>query len=433
MDIKREQKTVLLEWDFPPDSVQFWWPVGRGSPHLYTLKCTLHNNVSPLNGEMVTGDPNIYLLSKDGQLHEISRRVGFRDIQLIQEPLLESPGTSFYFKVNGVKIFIGGLFQRTLLSPSLLNESFAGSNWIPADSFLTTVSESRYRAWLQLLVRGNQNCVRVWGGGIYEHDIFYDICDGRSHLFDYILKKSDLIIYFSELGILVWQDFPFACGVYPAHDEFVELVQREARCNLERLRYHPSLFLLCGNNEDYQQILQWGEIRKPSLFSLTNFSLEDVEGGLPAIKIYEKILPNIVEELTSPPLPYIYGSPYGGEGWDTSSPFMGDVVRNNFSFVILNLPVLLRMNSTNGMFGQGMVPLIRTTTYWEVGSSGKPFSDTSFWIPHKVSASSECLLYRILPLLRCSIPSIPRGRFNCDTLSPKRCNSIIKRDPTSGV
>jgi hypothetical protein len=192
------------------------------------------------------------------------------------------------------------------------------------------------------------------------------------------IKKNYLIIYVSELGILVWQDFPFACGVYPAHDEFVELVQREARCNLERLRYHPSLFLLCGNNEDYQQILQWGEIRKPSLFSLTNFSLGDVEGGLPAIKIYEKILPNIVEELTSPPLPYIYGSPYGGEGWDTSSPFMGDVVRNNFSFLILKLPVLLRVNSTNGMFGQGMVPLIRTTIYWEVGLSGKPFSDISF-------------------------------------------------------
>ncbi|PVG02964.1 glycoside hydrolase [Serendipita vermifera] len=251
MNIDRGQKTIPFEWNFPPNSIQFWWPVGRGSPNLYTLKCALFDN--------------------DGQVvDEVCRRIGFRDIKLVQEPLLQSPGTSFYFAINGVKTFIGG------------------SNWIPADSFLTTMSESRYRAWLQLLVRGNQNCVRVWGGGIYEDDIFYEICD--------------------ELGILVWQDFPFACGIYPAHEEFTELVEKEARCNLERLRHHPSLFLLCGNNEDYQQVLQW-----------------DWKDGLPAAKIYEKILPRLVEELTLPPIPYVYGSPYGGEGWDTSSPFVGDV------------------------------------------------------------------------------------------------------------
>ncbi|KIM32355.1 glycoside hydrolase family 2 protein [Serendipita vermifera MAFF 305830] len=241
-----------LQWGFGPHEIALWWPVGYGSPDLYDLEINLRNN----NGDV---------------LDCVSRSVGFRDVQLIQIPLSNgSPGTSFYFKVNGVKMFIGG------------------SNWIPGECSLPTMTEKKYRAWLELLKRGGQNCVRVWGGGIYEDDAFYDICD--------------------ELGILVWQDFAFACGVYPAHPEFVASVRKEAECNVKRIRHHPSLAILCGNNEDYQQMLQWG-----------------VEGGLPAREIYEKVLPEVVEALTSPCIPYVYGSPYGGEGWDTSSPIVGDV------------------------------------------------------------------------------------------------------------
>jgi beta-mannosidase len=130
-----------------------------------------------------------------------------------------------------------------------------GSNWIPADNFLTRFAQltppctffdyshrltyDKYVEWLRLLVSGNQNMVRVWGGGVYEPDIFYDICD--------------------ELGILVWQDFMFACGQvrifcsvinrmmtpskYPAYDSFVDSVRTEAEQNVRRLRHHPSLVI----------------------------------------------------------------------------------------------------------------------------------------------------------------------------------------------
>ena len=154
-------------------------------------------------------------------------------------------------------MFIGGSSYTVPISLAL-SESLLdlGSNWVPADSFLTTITDRRYRAWLTLLRDGNQNMIRLWGGGVYEPDVFYDICDGTrpflSHLFfPFISKKL-------ELGILVWQDFQFSCGVYPAHDEFVASVRREAEDNVKRLRHHPSMTLFCGNNEDYQMVLQWG-------------------------------------------------------------------------------------------------------------------------------------------------------------------------------
>jgi hypothetical protein len=120
------------------------------------------------------------------------------------------------------------------------------------------------------------------------------------------------ITWLIELGILVWQDFQFACGVYPVHQGFVASVKREAEANVTRLRRHPSIVLWCGNNEDYQQVFQW-----------------DLKGDnpLPAVKIYEDILPGIVEELTHSQVPYWRGSPYGGKGWDTADPRVGDVVR----------------------------------------------------------------------------------------------------------
>lgn len=245
-----ECRLVDMEWKFPSGRIRLWNPCGYGEAYLYRLQ--------------------IQLLQGERCIDQITRRIGFRDIQLLQNPLLSAPGTTFCFRINGTKIFL------------------RGSNWIPGDCFLTKMTHGRYFSWLNLLKSGNQNCIRVWGGGIYESDAFYDICD--------------------ELGILVWQDFAFACGVYPAHKEFMDTVSEEARDNLKRLRHHASLAVLCGNNEDYLQIKMWG-----------------VKGGLPAVVIYEGLLPKLVKELTSPCIPYVYGSPYGGEGDDTSDPTIGDV------------------------------------------------------------------------------------------------------------
>ncbi|KAG8945738.1 hypothetical protein FRC04_000597 [Tulasnella sp. 424] len=241
-----------LSWDFAKDETELWWPVNYGHQTLYTLRSRIH--------------------AKDGTiLDEKSKRVGFRRVQLIQEPLVDAPGTTFLFEVNNQRIFLGG------------------SNWVPCNYILTNATPDTYKRHLQAVKDGNQNCVRVWSGGIYEPDIFYDTCD--------------------ELGLLVWQDFcGFACGVYPAHESFVKLVLTEAEANVAKLAHHPCIIVWCGNNEDYQQINQWKEKRE-----------------LPARLFYEDVFPDIVKRLM-PGVPYWPGSPYGGKEWyETEDLTVGDV------------------------------------------------------------------------------------------------------------
>ncbi|RDB15256.1 Beta-mannosidase B [Hypsizygus marmoreus] len=311
-----------VEWKFDNAKVGLWWPVGYGEQNLYDVEVTL-------------------LGVNDTTLDKQTKRVGFRGVQLIQEPLAEADqygtGTTFLFEVNGVRIFAGG------------------SNWIPADNFLTTITEERYRSWLILLRDGNQNMVRLWGGGVYEPDVFYDICD--------------------ELGILVWQDFQFACGVYPAHSGFLENVKKEAEDNVRRLSHHPSLALFCGNNEDYQQVLQWGGII-----------------DLPARIIYESVLPGVVSALTNPdaPIPYHRGSPYGGKEWDTSDPTVGDVHQwNIWGGKELPWQEYDRMGGRFvSEFGIPSFPSLRTVAHWMAGASEKEWYAQSTWMAQHTRAGS---------------------------------------------
>ncbi|KDQ51573.1 glycoside hydrolase family 2 protein [Jaapia argillacea MUCL 33604] len=303
----------VVSWEFKNGEVDLWWPVGYGGQTLYVLEILL------------LGD-NEFLLDQQ------TKRIGFRDVQLIQEALKEpdqyGTGTTFLFQVNGVRIFIGG------------------SNWVPADSFLTTITSERYRAWLTLLKEGNQNMVRIWGGGVYEPDVFYDTCD--------------------ELGILVWQDFQFACGVYPAHDEFVANVRAEAEDNVKRLRHHPSLALLCGNNEDYQQVLQWGGITE-----------------LPARKIYEEVLPEVVSRLTDPEIPYHRGSPYGGKEWDTADPTVGDVHQWNIWAGELPWQDYERKGGRFvSEFGIPSMPDMKTIKYWLDGDESQAWPQSKLMAQH---------------------------------------------------
>jgi beta-mannosidase len=223
-------------------------------------------------------------LSQDGtSISKRKDRIGFRTIKVVQESLIDAPGSSFLFEVNGRRVFCGGechgmgslIWSHINTSPNI----HSGSNWIPADNHLTECTEERYRAWLQLMVDGNQNMVRVWGGGVYEFDYFYDICD--------------------ELGLLVWQDFMFGCGQYPANKQFLESVQVEAEQAVQALRNHASLAIFvsgpamvsilsirkyrtkqlwsfqAGNNEDYQLLESIGVVvdydDKTSDFTKTNF------------------------------------------------------------------------------------------------------------------------------------------------------------------
>ncbi|EJD48259.1 glycoside hydrolase [Auricularia subglabra TFB-10046 SS5] len=309
----------LVKWDLGTDKVKLWWPVGYGAQNLYTVETTL--------------------LGRDQEVLDVkTQRIGFRRVVLVQEPLKDQPGTTFVFEINNVRIFMGG------------------SNWIPADSFLTRITVDDYRKWLTLLVEGNQNMIRIWGGGVYEPSHFYDICD--------------------ELGILVWQDFQFACGVYPALDYFVKSVTAEAEANIVRLRRHPSIVLWCGNNEDYQQVLQWGDVK-----------------DLPAKLFYENILPATVARLTDPQVPYWPGSPFGGEGWDTSDPTVGDVHQWKVWGGAGIMEYYQNYDILGGRFvsefGIPAFPDLRTVDYWLNGDTSQRYSQSRTNAQHNKAGAHE--------------------------------------------
>jgi len=176
---------------------EIWWPSGYGEQPLYTF-----------TAEIASGEEKT----------SMSRRIGLRTIQLLCEE--DEWGSGFTFVVNDVPIFS------------------KGANWIPGDNFTPRISADKYRNLLESAVRANMNMIRIWGGGIYEEDLFYDLCD--------------------ELGLLVWQDFMFACAMYPADEAFLSSVKREAVYQVRRLRTHPCLALWCGNNEIGQGWNEWG-------------------------------------------------------------------------------------------------------------------------------------------------------------------------------
>ncbi|KAI0917712.1 hypothetical protein AcW2_007777 [Taiwanofungus camphoratus] len=310
----------VVSWNLE-NMVELWWPVKYGKQSMYVLE--------------------VVLFAEDNTiLDQTSKRIGFRRIELVQEPLQGvdqyGKGTTFLFEVNGIRMFMGG------------------SNWIPAHNFLTELTEERYRAWLTLLRDGNQNMVRLWGGGVYEPDVFYDICD--------------------ELGILVWQDFQFACGVYPVHSEFVANVKAEAEDNVIRLRHHPAIVLFCGNNEDYQQVLQWGGI-----------------ADLPARLIYESVLPSVVAEHTDPLIPYHRGSPYGGEGWDTADPTVGDI--HQWDIWAGKERPWQEYGTMGGRFisefGIPSMPDIRTVDYWLDGNKNERWAQSKLMAQHNKAGNHE--------------------------------------------
>ncbi|KAJ4290785.1 Beta-mannosidase B [Collariella sp. IMI 366227] len=246
---------------FLVDNPALWYPIRYGKQPLYDIKATL-----------IRGDEEVDVVSK---------RIGLRRAELVQRPLKDQPGTSFFFEVNNVPIYCGG------------------SDWIPADNFIPRISPEKYYDWVKLVAEGNQFMIRVWGGGIYEEQCFYDACD--------------------ELGILVWQDFMFGCGNYPTWPALLESIDREARENIKLLRHHPSIVIWAGNNEDYQYQEQNG---------LTyDYENKDAESWLktdfPARYIYEKTLLDACADLI-PNTYYHPGSPWG-QGRDTTDATVGDI------------------------------------------------------------------------------------------------------------
>lgn len=251
---------VHIQATFHIPNPSLWYPVRYGKQPLYAITATL--------------------ISDDGsQVDVVTKKIGLRRAELIQHPLEDQPGTSFFFQINNVPIYCGG------------------SDWIPADNFLPRISRQRYYDWVKLVADGNQLMLRVWGGGIYEDQAFYDACD--------------------EYGILVWQDFMFGCGNYPAHREILKSIRREAEENVKLLRHHPSIVIWAGNNEDYQYQESSG-----LTYDYDNKDAESwLETDFPARYIYEKVLADVCAELI-PGTYYHFGSPWGG-GKPTSDPTIG--------------------------------------------------------------------------------------------------------------
>ena len=231
----QKNKVAKIKWKIPKPLL--WWPNGMGKAHLLNL--------------------TISLLSKDGRVMEHqSREVAIRKIDLV---LKNKAKNTFRFKVNGKSIFV------------------KGANWIPADSFLPRVREEVYDYLLHQAKDAHMNMIRVWGGGIYENDVFYQLCD--------------------ELGLMVWQDFMFACAAYPQDDKFVDEVKAEITQNVARLRIHPCLALWCGNNEN-----EWiwyrdncGKINK-----------------MPGFSLFHKIIPDLLKKI-DPGRPYWPTTPFSYE------------------------------------------------------------------------------------------------------------------------
>ncbi|HVZ74792.1 MAG TPA: glycoside hydrolase family 2 protein [Polyangia bacterium] len=219
--------TVELTIDEP----QRWWPNGLGAQKLYGFDVALAAGGQPRGTRAV--------------------RVGLRTVEVVH--VKDKDGKSFTVKVNGAPTFM------------------KGANYIPPDSFVDRVTPERRRALLRSAAAANMNMLRVWGGGIYEDDAFYDLCD--------------------ELGILVFQEFMFACSMYPGDDAFVENVRREAVDNVRRLRNHASLALWSGNNEIEAAWAQWGWQWK---FHLGKAAQAEIQRGYD--RVFREVLPRVVAE-----------------------------------------------------------------------------------------------------------------------------------------
>ncbi|MDR1352969.1 MAG: glycoside hydrolase family 2 protein [Treponema sp.] len=245
---------------------ELWWPNGYGEHPLYTVTVVLARGNTPID--------------------TWERRIGLRTMTVRIKK--DKWGESFAHEVNGVPIFA------------------MGADYIPEDSILSRVTEKRTRKLLEQCVAANFNAIRVWGGGYYPGDFFYDACD--------------------ELGLVVWQDFMFACAVYDLSEEFEQNIRAELIDNVKRIRHHASLGLWCGNNEMEMFVDQMNWVS--TLRQKADY-----------IKMYEYIFPKIIKEY-DPAAFYWPASPSSGGSFDfPNDPDRGDV------------------------------------HYWEVWHGNKPFSD----------------------------------------------------------
>ncbi len=244
IELPKGSSTATLELELR--GIELWWPIGFGEQPLYDL-----------------------VVRAEGD--ERRERIGFRELAVVAEE--DAAGRSLVFRVNGRDVFC------------------KGANWIPADALPSRWTRKRLDGLLSSAIEANMNCIRVWGGGRYESDDFYELCD--------------------EKGILVWQDCAFACALYPSNPSFLSAVEAEVRHQVLRLRNHPSLALWCGNNENLGALGWYPESKKNPMRYIVDYD-----------RLYEGTVGRVVREL-DPDRTWWPTSPSGGPA-DFSDNWHGD-------------------------------------------------------------------------------------------------------------
>ena len=234
-------------WNFEIKKPKLWWPHNMGTPYLYDLE------LRAINDDVATDT----IIS-----------IGLRSIELVQKK--DSVGVGFAFRVNGKELFA------------------KGANYIPQDNFPHRVENSTYENLIENTIAANMNMLRVWGGGIYENDIFYDLCDKH--------------------GVLVWQDFMYACAMYPGDLAFLDNAKEEATQAIKRIRNHACLALWCGNNEVDNGWKDWGWQKALGYSNADSTTIYNHYK-----KLFEEILPELVLEFDEN-TPYWPSSPQYGWG-----------------------------------------------------------------------------------------------------------------------
>lgn len=234
----------LVRLDYLLNNPKLWWTNGLGEQFLYKFEYSVKtkNNSSDLK----------------------SYSIGIRSIELVREK--DSIGTSFYFKLNGIPVFM------------------KGANYIPQDNFQNRITRNDYEYMIKSANEANMNMLRVWGGGVFQDNAFYEMCD--------------------KYGILVWHDMMFACGMYPSTDEFYESVKSEILDNITRIRNHPSLAVYCGNNENFISWYNWGWKQKFSEDVQIKYE-QDLN------KLYLEVIPQALHQ-TDSTRQYSFSSPSAG-------------------------------------------------------------------------------------------------------------------------
>jgi len=245
--LKKGNHTLKIPWNIIQP--QLWWTNGLGEPHQYTF--------------------NFHLKKDQVLLEQKEIKIGLRTIELVQEK--DEHGTSFYFKLNGVPVFM------------------KGANIIPPDSFLPRVNSTDYHHLVQQAKAAHMNMLRVWGGGVYADDAFYEACNDN--------------------GILVWQDFMFACSMYPGDEAFLQNVAQEVNDQVIRLRNHPSIALWCGNNENDEGWHNWGWQKQHHYSASDSAKIwQDYK------KVFHELIPEKISELL-PKSERRYWSSSPSTGW----------------------------------------------------------------------------------------------------------------------